>query len=237
MNKKAFLFALFFLFFGTAGIVRAEEGFRKTSDGVKIFYDLRRVENEKGAVILLHGWDMSAKEWAALVPFLNQNGWTTLAVDLRGHGASTQYEKGGGIQSPGMTAQNRKNIFLDIEAVKPFVRDAPEVWLIGSSFGAAAAFKYSLENSWIHGVVLLSPAIHYRAKQTLLGDMEKYGERPVFFAASKKDKLAYETAKKMKSEARGKSQFKKYRGEAHGSALFNRDRGLKKDIVKWMERY
>lgn len=236
MNKKVFLFALP-LFFATAGIIRAEEGFQKTSDGIRIFYNLHRVENEKGVVILLHGWGMNHREWALLAPFLNRNGWTTLAIDLRGHGASTSYENGGDIQTAAMTPQYRKNVLLDIEAIKPFVRDAKEVWLIGSSFGAAAAFRYSIENPWIHGIVLLSPAIHYRSKQTPREDMEKYGDRPALFVASKKDKTAYEAAKKLESKARGESKLKKYRGRAHGSALLDHDTRLKLKIVEWMDKY
>ncbi|MDQ1513172.1 MAG: hypothetical protein QOC59_1014 [Microbacteriaceae bacterium] len=41
------------------------------------------------AVVLLHGWPVTAVHWRALIPELNRAGYRTLAIEARGFGASS----------------------------------------------------------------------------------------------------------------------------------------------------
>jgi len=64
-----------------------------TADGVKIVGDYwapADMEQKAPVVILLHMYQSDRSSWKPLVPALQENGFAVLAIDLRGHGASTE---------------------------------------------------------------------------------------------------------------------------------------------------
>jgi non-heme chloroperoxidase len=62
-----------------------------TTDGTEIFY------KDWGAgqpIVFHHGWPLSADDWDAQMLFFLQHGYRVIAHDRRGHGRSTQTDKG-----------------------------------------------------------------------------------------------------------------------------------------------
>jgi pimeloyl-ACP methyl ester carboxylesterase len=57
------------------------------TDGVRLGADIHAGEREP-PVVLLHGGGQTRHAWGATVRLLADSGWTTVAVDLRGHGDS-----------------------------------------------------------------------------------------------------------------------------------------------------
>ena len=65
--------------------------FVKTKDGTEIFY------NDWGSgqpIVFHHGWPLSGDDWDAQVMFFLSKGFRVIAHDRRGHGRSTQTDKG-----------------------------------------------------------------------------------------------------------------------------------------------
>ncbi|MGY8916253.1 MAG: alpha/beta fold hydrolase, partial [Flavobacteriales bacterium] len=80
-------------------------------------------------LLLLHGLGSTKKDWDAQVPFFSKN-YRVIALDLRGHGASTKPEDAYGVEL--MTEDVKA--FLDQLKIKAAT-------LIGFSMGGAVAFQ------------------------------------------------------------------------------------------------
>jgi non-heme chloroperoxidase len=62
-----------------------------TEDGTEIFY---KDWGEGQPIVFHHGWPLSADDWDAQMLFFLQHGYRVIAHDRRGHGRSTQTDKG-----------------------------------------------------------------------------------------------------------------------------------------------
>jgi pimeloyl-ACP methyl ester carboxylesterase len=60
------------------------------SDGIELAY-LERGNRSGPAVVLIHGYTDSARDWAPLIPYLSAR-WHLIVVDIRGHGRSSKPE-------------------------------------------------------------------------------------------------------------------------------------------------
>ncbi len=234
--KRCFVFAFLVLisFFPSQQLF-AEEGFLNTSDGVKLFYEYFKASPQKGAVVLLHGSGMSYNEWADLREFLNQNGWSTIAIDFRGHGASREQGK----RQLDFDSFSQDDILkmrnIDIPTATHFFKDTRPIWLIGSSFGAALGFSYATEKKGIRGVVLLSPTLDYPERR-YQAEMTQYGNRPILVVASEDDPKPFDSAAKLRKYAQGKAKFIRYKAKGHGTRMLAADKDLKNDILQWLDQ-
>lgn len=62
----------------------------KTSDNIRIWYQLQRAENNPSSrtIVFIHGWMANASLWYPYRDFFIHQGWDCLLIDLRGHGFS-----------------------------------------------------------------------------------------------------------------------------------------------------
>jgi len=132
------------------------------------------------AVLLLHMLGSNQQAWleSDLLTMLNDQGYATFTVDMRGHGAT------GGTNDWNLAQ-------TDLQVVWQYLRDLPEVdgqatAVIGASIGANMALRLTANVPQIDTAVLLSPGLEYRGVTTedALAD---YGERPLFYAVSEGD--------------------------------------------------
>jgi len=116
-------------------------------NGCKIFYDFKKGEKEKPCMVFLHGWTQNHTAWKKQIKFFNKQGYSTLAIDLRGHGKSCKPKK---ISDLGMKriSKDIKNI-LRKEKIKKYI-------LVGHSFGGMVALEhYSLFPKDVKALILL----------------------------------------------------------------------------------
>ena len=216
----------------------AKDGFLTTRDQAQVFYESYWPRHEKGVVVLLHGWSSSHNEWANLRSILNENGWSTIAIDFRGHGISTS-TKGNGkkFDFHHFTEEDRHNMLLDVDAAVRKVEKSPEIWLMGSSFGAKLALVYAAGNPNIRGVALFSPAVKYNDLE--FGQvMSQYGNRPILLVASENDPRCFAASEKLYAEAKGPKKFIRHQYAGHGvNALLADDAKLKDEILKWLGQF
>ncbi|WP_307603499.1 alpha/beta fold hydrolase [Variovorax boronicumulans] len=68
-------------------------GFIRAADGSEIFYK-DWGPRDAPAIVFHHGWPLSSDEWDAQMMFFLLHGFRTIAHDRRGHGRSSQTERG-----------------------------------------------------------------------------------------------------------------------------------------------
>lgn len=108
-------------------------------------------EMYKAGVILLHNLEGSKETYKNLAVFLNSKGFTTLAIDFRGHGSST------GIKEDYSKYENEIDAAVQLFKSQNY----EEIYLIGGSIGANTAVRYAASHPEIKRIVLLSPGMDY----------------------------------------------------------------------------
>ncbi|RHW28498.1 alpha/beta hydrolase [Nocardioides immobilis] len=129
-----------------------------TEDGVKIHVYTWAVNRPRGVVQVTHGMGEHALRYTELAATLNSEGWTVVAQDHRGHGASAATPDAlGQIGADGWAA-----LVGDISAVRRYAADAAPgkpVVLFGHSMGSFAVQQFLPDCSDdIDGVVLTGTA-------------------------------------------------------------------------------
>ena len=117
-------------------------------------------ENPKGTVVLLHGFTECAEKFSELIFSLLKNGYSVLAYDQRGHGASWRDER---IPDISLTHVNRFQEYVDdLQAVcDQVLREMPRPWLLfAHSMGGAVSCAFLEDHPGIfEKAALCSPMI------------------------------------------------------------------------------
>ncbi len=148
-------------FIGSSQIVRVLEGVshfalkangfasrRKSTRFGEVHYYEKRVKNEKGVLVFIHGVGANAGHYGRILGPLHNEGYSVISVDLLGHGKSSD---------PGrlLTAETLFQGFVDwIRQVQ-----TDRFVLIGNSLGGALSLRFALEfPRSLEKLVMVSPA-------------------------------------------------------------------------------
>ncbi len=190
--------------------------------------------------------ELSFRDMAA---FLAHDGWSSLSINLRGHGKSTlqgirrldwkQFRPGADFEA----------INKDVEAALGYVIGRPEadpsfLVIVGAGVGANAAIHgvRSFQNGpsagklKIRAMVLLSPGHGYRGVPCKYADIAGLGAIPIFFCASFDDKLSYDTVQSfrpLETLNRGLT-FHFLEKAGHGTTMFTKNSYLQQQIIDWL---
>lgn len=104
----------------------------------------------RGTVVLLHGYGVGMFAMAPWALDLAQHGWRSVMVDLRGHGKSTGRKIYYGLQETGDLRQLLDDLQSKGRVVSP-------VMVLGESYGANLALRWSVTDARIERVVALTP--------------------------------------------------------------------------------
>ena len=139
----------------------------RTADGFTIHADLVLPPEETGGngslppvVLLAHDLGATRHAWDPLVPLLLERGWASLAVDLRGFGASTEEAA-----SPaGLDQAARANLHLDLlgaldAAGRSGRADTSRVIVVAAGLSVTPAVRVAIERSCVQGLVLVAGLI------------------------------------------------------------------------------
>jgi non-heme chloroperoxidase len=101
-------------------------------DNIKLYYDYAKKSSSK-ALIFLHGWPLNHTVWKDELKYFQRKGYSTLALDLRGHGRSDKPSK--------LNAYLIENFAKDLyQVIKKEKIKNPT--LIGHSFGGMIILKF-----------------------------------------------------------------------------------------------
>ncbi len=177
-------------------------------------------------VILLHMLEKDRNSWGSFPATLNAEGYSVLAIDLRGHGESA-------LDARGFTANDFNSMTRDVKAAKDFLtkEGADSIYIIGASIGANTALNYAASDKSVRAVVLLSPGLDYRGVNTG-SSIKTYGGRELLIVASEGDSYSADSSRRLDSVARS-SELMVYPGNEHGTNMFA-SKPLDELIVQWL---
>jgi non-heme chloroperoxidase len=107
---------------------------------------VRDTGGEGRAVLLIHGWPLSAESWSAQIPVLKEAGYRVVSYDRRGFGASDPGDK----YDYDALAGDLDNVLSDLEL--------SDVTLVGFSMGGGEVARYCSRygQERLHSVVFAS---------------------------------------------------------------------------------
>ncbi|MEO9140203.1 MAG: alpha/beta fold hydrolase [Jatrophihabitans sp.] len=110
------------------------------ADGVEVAFRTWPVADARGAVVLAHGASEHSGRYARFAGALNDAGWTVLAPDHRGHGATAD-ATGKGVIGP----RAMQGVLDDFDHVVGLAREASDgsVVVFGHSLGSIVALRYA----------------------------------------------------------------------------------------------
>lgn len=208
----------------------------RTDDGVTIAGTLYEGSKHPApAVILLHMLTRSRDDWQPVADRLAEAGIHALAIDFRGHGASSR----GPLGSDGEPDLAR--MVFDVQAARVFLLSRPDlvkpgqIGIAGASLGANVAILEAASDGAIRSLALLSPGMDYRALRAEAA-MRKYAPRPVLFVAATNDPYATRSVKQLSALGGGLREIKTPEKAGHGTTMLAHDPDLVRVLVDWFER-
>ena len=229
------------------------EHYLKTIDGVSIFADWFPVENSTKVVLLLHQRGKDHTIWDNFRKTFHEKGWSTLAIDLRGHGKSEGFGKNHDVKFD--QADDYHSMMFDVSAACDFIKNTlvPEsvegsaesyklkaksykLVLIGSSIGANLALAYAADHFEVKAAVLLSPGLDYYGLRT--DDVMIQYHRPLALFTAKDDPSYADAQKliKLPGVQRPNLWYQEFDTGGHGMKLLEAHPEMMKKIAEWMEK-
>lgn len=205
-----------------------------TEDQVRIGATLYRSPDAAApAVVLVHQLSSARTEWASrFLPALTRGtDFSVLAIDMRGHGESSQRGQERLSWSNFSTTEWR-NTSKDVVAAVGFLASqspAPrKIAVVGASIGSSAAIDAASKDPRIAALVLLSPGRAYHGFDAVT-PFAGLGSQPVMAVAAEGETASVETVEEF---ARLRASVKKeiVAGEAHGVRMAENNLGLPEKV-------
>ena len=218
----------------------------QTRDGFHIIGMLAKppkttVKHKVPLVIFLHSIGEDSTEWGTFPAEVKEKlKVATLTLDLRGHGKSILNKNSRKIYWQNFQNKDYKKFPYDIVDVIKYLKDQyPELdssktALVGTSLGANVALisgSYGLD---IKTVIMLSPMLNYKGFDLRL-PIVKYGNHPLLFIVSKKDKYPYDSCLELIKFVQGKKMLKVYPYGGTGVTLIKFQPDAKPLILDWLK--
>jgi len=188
-------------------------------------------------LILVHGYGGNRHDWTAFAKRGQRAGYMSIAIDLRGHGASA-HQAGKSIDYHEFTKKDWMDTLHDIDAArKELIKegaDPDNLAAVGASLGANLVLHYALHHDDIQAVVMVSPGLDYHGIQTEKA-IQAYGKRPVMFVYATGDTYAASSAQRLKALATGYAELREYQGAARGTDIFDRSLNANEQIFTWLK--
>jgi len=206
-----------------------------TKDGVTIVANYYPNKDAKFAGILVHMRPKTKESFNDLARFLQKQGYALLAIDLRGHGESTESIKGK-LDYNKFSEDEEKESINDLFSASLFLEKEgypkDRQFLIGASIGANLSFQFLSENPQVKAIVLLSPGLNYRG--VILENFKKEGlGEKIFVISALDDEPAYTAGRTLKSWYQDLNYLELPSG-GHGTNLFNSYPDLYEKILIWL---
>jgi acetyl esterase/lipase len=200
----------------------------QAEDGLEIRGTYLAGRNPDGsAALLLPMYGADRATWAAFAEALADSGLASLAIDLRGQGAT------GGAEDWGLARSDVSRAF-DWLAGQPGI-DPDRIAVIGASIGANLALVQAASSPGaVAAVGLLSPGFDY-FRVRIDGLTPQLGDTPLFLAASEGDGYSASTVRQIAGEAGGRPTLVVLDGSAHGTALFAAHPELERMLIQFVK--
>ncbi|HEY6585794.1 MAG TPA: alpha/beta fold hydrolase [Candidatus Methanoperedens sp.] len=207
-----------------------------TEDGVKISGNYFKPKKEHAPVfLLLHMMPSTKESWNEFAARLQEKGFAVLAIDLRGHGSSTD-KNGSKLDYKEFKDHEHRESMKDIAAAKEFLKgqtnvDISRMAIAGASIGANLALWQASIDKDVSLLVLLSPGLNYRGIQA--AQLAPQYSGPVYILASVGDTNAAQSSRELFEIFPGDKELKIIQGNSHGTNMFIQEPDLIDKLLEW----
>lgn len=221
------------------GMIRMEEITFKTEDGVKIAGNYFRANYAQSPVfLLLHMMPSTKESWNSFASLLNKNGFAVLAIDLRGHGKSTDMN-GLILDYKEFKDPDHRGSMKDIAAAKKFLAgdnnvDITRMAIAGASIGANLGLWQASIDKDVRLLILLSAGLNYRG--IMAQDLAPAYYGTVYLLASEGDTNAAQSSRKLVNAFPGDKELEISAGNSHGTDMFQSEPYLMEKLLAWSIR-
>lgn len=204
-----------------------------TDDGIVITGTMYAAGQKAPTVLCLHQWRSDRRSFASLAKMLQGEGFTVLAIDMRGYGGSTK-------TADGKSVRPDRKAGADIAAAMRYLRgqtsvDAARIGIIGASYGSSNALIHAAGDASVRTVVLLSPGLNYFNELPTEGAVQRYRGRSMLVVASSEDLRSVETVEAYRKAAPG-IEVKLYENAGHGTDILDAKVGLDAAILAFLKK-
>jgi len=239
ITRRLLIVAALCLFLTTS--VSARELWLTATDNYRINANLSSVQNPKGGIVLLHMYKQSKESWQPIIPYLNKAGFTTLAVDMRGHGKS---RIGPDAADHQREVNNRNKTFFntmyrDALAAILFLQNThhlplKKIGILGASVGCSVAIHTVVENRLaLAGMVLMTPGKNYLGIDTV-SQINRWPGIPLLILSSHEE--AHRGASFIADHIADSSLVLYDQSDIHGTYMFGEVNGVEEKISTWFRR-
>ena len=131
-------------------MISTQKKYIKSSDGINLYYETYFTDNKSPVIFLLHGVGGDLDAWQYVRDNLLKNGFSCIAMDIRGHGYSGHPRQ---FKSYGI--EHFVQDFIDVLGAEKL----DHVILVGHSLGAVLATHIALNHpERLEKLVLISPS-------------------------------------------------------------------------------
>jgi alpha-beta hydrolase superfamily lysophospholipase len=178
------------------------------------------------AVLLLHMYGSDHSSWRPFALALASSGVSSLAIDLRGHGAT------GGAEDWTLAQQDTAAAIAWLRSVDGL--DPERIGIAGASIGANLALVQAADDPGsVAAAAALSPGLDY-FRVAIDGRAEELGDLPLFLAASEQDGYSAETVRTIAAQAPVEPTAAIFDGSAHGTDMFAASPELAEMLVEFL---
>lgn len=216
----------------------------QAADGHPLVGTLSRpipTKDVQAGVVLLPMYRQTKESWQPLVQVLNQAGFTTLALDLRGHGESRYDADGGddGQRVAGRDAALFHAMYLDAAAAASFLAknrhiNPDKIALVGASVGCSVALQaIATGAAKVYAAVVMTPGSNYLGISTMK-HIKTWPGMPLLILSSEEEKER--GAEEIYAALNGKGAELHLFSETaiHGTNMFGRVAGVEELISRWL---
>lgn len=203
-----------------------------TSDGIQIVADVYPASEPKKFAILLHMMPETKESWREFAGKLQETGYTSIAIDERGHGESTM---DGTLNYKTFTDEQQQAKRLDAEAAFEYLKTQgateENTVVVGASIGANLAIRFLLDHQGAKKAVALSPGLDYRGVTTADAIQKISAEQSVLLVASDDDTESFETIRELHRLNPDQTSVIERSGIGHGTRMFDADPTLMDRVI------
>lgn len=188
-------------------------------------------------LLLVHRLGADHTSWDFFAERARRAGHLVVALDLRGHGKST--ERGGArVSYRDFTDADWAEAIVDLGTAKNTLlaagADPLNLAVIGEGLGGTLALAYAARDPQMQAVVMVSPALRERGfdNEATLRSLDAL---PVLLLAAQGDALAAQSAAQLKAVAPGYAELRSYPDAAHGTDLLATAPEAPGQVLLWLK--
>ncbi len=211
-----------------------------TDDGITIVGDLYKAKEGSPCALLLHMMPATKESWATFAARLVDEGFTVLAIDLRGHGESS-----GTATTPldykTFTDEAHRATIHDVEAAVRWlirtqsVKDS-RIAIVGASIGANLAIAFAAKHRPPGTVVALSPGLVYHGVNTETAIYELAAMQKLYLAASDDDEYSFSSVRELAAMRPKMTILKELHNAGHGTTMLEKSPEFLEEVVQWVSK-